>query len=185
MVMLATIGRWRAEDLDTLPDDGNKYEVVAGQLYVTPNGSIPHASVIHEFFHVLDAYVRTHGLGRTWLNIADLKFSPADRVMPDLAVIPRPEAGRETWDERDRPFLVMECLSRTTAWRDRAVKRTLYRGQGIPEYWIVDRWERTVTVVRPGQEDRVEKETLVWSPVGAAESLSIDLPALFRAALDG
>ena len=79
----------------------------------------------------------------------------------------------------------MECLSRSTQQRDCGPKRGLYRRWRIPNYWIVDRWDRVVTVVRPDAEDVTVGDSLIWHPDGAVAPLVIDLPALFREALDG
>ncbi len=70
-------------------------------------------------------------------------------------------------------------LSDSTRGRDPLLKREAYLRWGIPEYWIVDPEEREVTVVRPGQEDRVVGESLEWRPIEGSEPLVIDLDALF------
>jgi Uma2 family endonuclease len=74
-------------------------------------------------------------------------------------------------------------LSGTTRQRDRVQKRAFYRGVRIPDYWIVDRETRTVTVVRPDAGDEDVADRLAWHPEGAGEPLIVDVPGIFRQAL--
>jgi Uma2 family endonuclease len=81
-------------------------------------------------------------------------------------------------------MLVVEILSDGTSRRDHVQKRTFYVEVGIPEYWIVDGANRTVRVVQPRADDTVTSDMLTWRPAGVAESLVIDVRALFHDALD-
>jgi Uma2 family endonuclease len=175
---------WRPADLLRLPDDGNRYEVIEGQLFVTPAASMDHQRVLETLWEVVGSYVRAQKLGGAFFLPGDLHLDRKSQVIPDGMVIPFKGRRPRSWKTAAKPILVIECLSTSTRWRDRGVKRDLYRKRAIPEYWIVDRWERDVTVVRPNEEDRVEAKSLVWLPAGASAPLVIDLPALFRAALD-
>ena len=87
--------------------------------------------------------------------------------------------------QRRAGLLAVEVLSPSTARSDRVVKRPLYREERVPEYWIVDLDSRTIERSTP-DEPRPEllDERLDWSPEGATEHLTIDLPAYFARALD-
>jgi Uma2 family endonuclease len=89
-----------------------------------------------------------------------------------------------TWHDAARPVLVVEILSATTGHRDRGPKRELYMRAGIDEYWIVDHKRRSVRIVRRGEPDVEAADRVTWFPTGAGDPLVIDLPALFRGALD-
>ena len=89
----------------------------------------------------------------------------------------------ETWEQMPTPSLVVEILSRTTRRRDREQKRGFYLRIGVAEYWMVDRWSRSIHVVRPDVEDLVTETMLEWRPTGASEPLRIDVTAYFLEAL--
>jgi len=81
------------------------------------------------------------------------------------------------------PSLVVEILSRTTRVRDEAPKRDLYLRIGVEEYWMVDRWRRSVRVVRRDAADLVAESVLERRPAGGREALRIDVVAYFDEAL--
>jgi Uma2 family endonuclease len=102
-------------------------------------------------------------------------------LQPDISVI----LGRGMWDTEDwaglpKPALVVEILSPSTKHRDRGVKRAAYLRWGIPEYWIVDIEERSLTVVLPGRDDERVSDTLRWEPRADLPALQISLAELFR-----
>ncbi len=181
MGMAQSIIRWTADLLESLPDDGNRYEVIDGELFVTPAPSELHQDVVAELTARMRDYVRGVGLKAIFAPFA-VKFSKAREVQPDLLVVPA------RFDDKKRPFgkrgellLVVEVLSRTTSWRDHGIKRRVYQQQGVPEYWIIDARERTVERWRTKDTDsEVLTETLTWQPVAGADPLTIDLTALFR-----
>ena len=186
MLMVTTAGGWTADDLDLLPDDGNRYEVVEGELFVTPAPSRAHQAVSDEFHSRLREFVNSERIGRAFYAPGDVHFNRTNRAQPDIFVEPRTAAPQpKEWRDAPKPILVVEILSDSTAQRDLGSKRELYRRAGIAEYWIVDYQKRSVRVVRRGGPDVVAKDRLEWRPTGAAESLVIDLPALFAEALDG
>ena len=84
---------WTVERALALPDDGNRYEVLDGELFVTPSPTWGHQSAISAIHPVLRAYVRAHGLGWAMLSPADIVISPRRLVQPDLFVVPWREGG--------------------------------------------------------------------------------------------
>ena len=179
MAMPNTIAGWTVPDLYRLPDDGNTYELVRGELLVTPASSAQHQEVVSALTEVLFPYVAKQGIGRLHFPHSVVRVGLSSQVEPDLMV--RPVAAHPTvsWDEAPLPILVVEVTSGTTARRDRIQTRALYLEAGIPDYWIVDRQRRTITVVRAGSDDVELASELVWQPVGAVDCLAIDIQRLF------
>lgn len=170
--------QWTREDLARLPDDGNKYEVVRGELFVTPAPGLPHQEVIAALHESLMPYVRSNRLGRIHEARSVIVFEGSE-VEPDLFVLPTVSPIPTKWEDAPIPLLVVEVLSPTTHRRDRGAKRRLYLDAGVAEYWIVDAERRSIQVVKPGAADETVTGVLNWLPPGAREPLSLDLPAFF------
>jgi Uma2 family endonuclease len=176
---------WTAADLCEIPDDRNRYEIIDGELFVTPSPSMGHQGIAAELFVRLHAYLREQRLGNVYFAPADVHLSDDTVVEPDLFVVPLVEGRRpRSTEEVGRLLLVIEILSRSTARADRTVKRQKYQSEGVPEYWIVDGDARVVERWRP-EDDRPEiiSELLDWRPDSEHPALTIELPALFAVAL--
>ncbi|HSU96116.1 MAG TPA: Uma2 family endonuclease [Gemmatimonadaceae bacterium] len=172
---------WTAADLREIPDDRNRYEIIDGELFMTPSPSWSHQLLSQEIFRVLDPYVATHGIGQIIWAPADVEFADDTVVEPDLFVVPLVEGRKaRSWEDVGRLLVVIEILSQSTARADRTVKRRRYQSEGVPEYWIVDGNARVVERWRP-EDDRPEilADNLQWRPDLALPALVIDLPKLF------
>jgi Uma2 family endonuclease len=176
MAMANAVKRWTLQELHSLPDDGNKYELVRGELLVTPPPTLDHETIGARLTQILVPYVASHGLGLVYHPRAVLRFEGSE-VEPDLMV--RRAAPGADWDRAPIPILIVEILSSGTRRRDQEQKRELYLDAGVGEYWMVDPERRTITVVAAGRPDVVETETLAWSPPDAPSPLTIELAALF------
>jgi Uma2 family endonuclease len=176
MAVSLALKRWTLDELHSLPDDGNKYELVHGELFVTPPPSAPHQDIIARLLRVLDRYVEEQRLG--WVHTArSVIRRRGSETEPDLFVS---HALGPDWATTPTPVLVVEVLSRTTRRRDLNQKREYYlEDVGVPEYWIIDRESQTVTVARLALDDMVVADALQWHPRGATRPLSIDLGQLF------
>jgi Uma2 family endonuclease len=173
MAMALEAGQWTLEELHRLPDDGNKYELVRGELFVTPAPTPPHETVLARLHALLAPFVAEHRLGLVYRPRAVVQFDGSE-VEPDLMVrqtIP----DRTAWRDAPTPILVVEVASRTTARRDRNQKRQLYLDAGVAEYWIIDRLQRSLTIVRPGEPDVDVRGEFAWQPAGVVASLRIEL----------
>jgi Uma2 family endonuclease len=173
---------WTLEQLHRLPDDGNRYELIHGELFVTPAPSDGHQAIATVLNRILVPYVTKHRLGYV-VHPRSIVRVGGSEVEPDLMVRPGPLAQPDGWDAAPLPILVVEILSGVTVRRDRMQKRAFYLEIGVPEYWIVDRRDRTVRVVRPDRDDEVCTGSLTWQPASAADSLVIDVAELYREAL--
>ena len=177
---------WTAEMALALPDDGNRYEVLDGELFVTPAPSLLHQRAVLHLLLLLVPYVREHRLGEALASPADIEFSPKRLLQPDVFVAPDSPSGRgRTWRDISSLLLAVEVLSPTTARADRHKKRIIYQNQGVPEYWIVDLDARIVECWRPNdQRPEILADTLIWAPEPSSEPLVIDLPRFFADVLD-
>src|SRR4051812_1576529 len=139
MGMAHAAGGWTAEMVRALPDDGKRYEVIDGELFVTPPPSWRHGDAVLGLVERLTPYLRQHQLGHLKIAPQDVEFDLHNLVEPDLFVVPLVDGRRPLrWEEVRRLLLTIEILSPTTARADRLRKRTLYQREGVPEYWIVD-----------------------------------------------
>jgi Uma2 family endonuclease len=177
MHMALRTRRWKRADLDRMPDDGNRYEVIDGALFVSPPPSLRHERLHQLIARALAEYVEEQQLGELF-NGHHAVILGENHVEPDLTVWPPSSSRAKRWAEMPKPILVVEVTSRSTARRDQVVKRDLYQRAAIPEYWIVDGEARTIRVVTPAGE-RTESTTLRWHPANALTPLDIDLLKIF------
>jgi Uma2 family endonuclease len=137
--------RWHSADLELLPDNGNRYEIIDGELLVTRAPHWDHQNAILNLSVALVTWSRSSGLGR--VSVAPgVIFTDDDNVIPDLVWISNDRLARvldESGHLSAAPELVVEVLSAGTdnERRDREVKRKLYAIRGVQEYWIID-WRR-------------------------------------------
>ena len=181
MHMASKTKRWTLADLRTLPDDGNTYELIDGELLVTPAPSTQHEEMAALLAEIMQPYVVRESLGRVYRPRAVLQ-RPDEQAEPDL-MIRRPIPRGASWLDAPTPFLVVEITSPTTKRRDLVQKREFYIAAGVPEYWIVDAEQRCVRVIRPGTPDVIERTVLRWAPARADGALELDLERFFRDAL--
>lgn len=148
--------RWTTDDLDVFPlEDGKRYEIIDGELYVSTQPSYQHQRVSGRLFRALDAWDDQTGAGE--VNTAPgVIFAIDDAVAPDVVWISRerlPSVLGRDGKLHAAPDLVVEVLSPGSAnqKRDRDIKLRLYNVRGVLEYWIVDWIGRRVEVYRREQ----------------------------------
>ena len=178
--------RWTVADLDDLPDDGNRYEVIDGELFVTPSPSLRHQDAVGCLHLLLSGYLDVEQVGHPYVSPGEIVFSPHRGVQPDVFVIPLIDGRRpESFRDVTRLLLAVEVLSPSTARADRVAKRTLYRDVGVPEYWIVDLDARTIERSTPGNpRPEILVDRLEWHPDGATQPMVVDVEAYFATVLD-
>ncbi len=183
MVMVADTSVWTPERVLALPEDGNRYEVIDGELLVTPTPRYDHQLAVVALFRVLDPYVATNLLGTLLCVGGDIQLDETSLVQPDLFLIP-PGPRPRRWKDVRSLRLAVEILSPGTARADRTIKRLCYLRNGIPEYWIVDLDSRLVERWRPGDErPEILSDRMLWEPEPNIEPLAIDLTAYFTETL--
>ena len=174
---------WTYDEYARLPDDGNRYEVIDGEVLVTPSPSPTHQHILLRLSLALHVYVEHEGLGVVLPDV-DLLFVEGQFLRPDLLFMPTSRrAGITSRGVEQAPGLVVEILSPSSGSVDRVKKPRRYRDFGVPEYWVVDPEERVVWVWRFAQgatdAERVA-EQLTWRPEGASAELVLTTEELFR-----
>jgi Uma2 family endonuclease len=173
---------YTADLVRALPEDGRRYEVVHGELLVTPAPRAWHQEIVTRLLVVLTDYLARHPAGHVLQSPADISWSDDTLVQPDVFVVALEEARTLDWRQMKTLLLAVEVLSPSTARADRFTKRRLYQERGVPTYWIVDPDRRCVEVWTPEAAfPAVEWEAVTWWPAGAEEELTLRLEELFRA----
>jgi len=173
---------YTAEMVRALPDDGKRYEVVHGELLVTPAPRLWHQELVARLLLALRGYVADAAQDlHVFASPADISWSDDTLVQPDVFVIPRSEARTLDWRHIQDLRLVVEILSPSSTRADRFTKRRLYQERLVPVYWVVDGDARTVEIWAPDASlPSIERERLVWRPVGAQRVFTLRLEELFR-----
>lgn len=172
---------YTADMVRALPEDGNRYEVVYGELLVTPAPRLWHQVLVKRLSLALETYLRQHPVGELLISPADISWGPDVLVQPDVFVVPVDEARTLAWSRIRTLMLVAEVASPSSARGDRFVKRLRYRQAGVPVYWVVDGDRRSVEIWTPGDDfPTVERERLAWHPAATAHPFTLALEDLFR-----
>lgn len=178
--MPATRITWH--DVLTMPEDGNRYEAIGGELYVTPPPKNRHQWILTNLLIALVDLLMKPGHGRVFTAPIGVEFPGSDEgVQPDILFVSKQRLAIVTEDWiRGAPDLVIEILSPSTARRDRTVKRELYRRHGVAEYWIVDPDAKQVELWRFAAAAEPERRT-ERVPVRLGEQTvgEIDLASIF------
>ncbi len=175
-------GAWRSSDLDFLPENETRYEIIDGELFMSRSPHWHHQRAASKFFRALDEWCEVNGLGQA--NITPgIPFSEANDVIPDVAWISNERlahlldgAGHLT----GAPELVVEVISPgfIQEQRDREIKRRLYEMQGVREYWIADWRLRQVEIYR-----RVQGSLRLVATLLAEDTLTSPLLPGFQCAI--
>jgi Uma2 family endonuclease len=134
---------WSYARWEQLPDDGHRYEVIDGVLYMTTAPSSYHQWIVQQLFLALHAQLIRPGVGVAFLAPIGVLMPGCDPVQPD-AVVVRAEHRAIIVDKRIRgvPDLLIEVLSPSSVETDTEIKRRAYARAGVPEYWIIRPAER-------------------------------------------
>jgi Uma2 family endonuclease len=181
MPMVLPAAYTTADAVRAMPDDGNRYEVVWGELLVSPSPRPAHQRMVVRLTVALSTYCERLGDLETMVSPADISWSDDTLVQPDVFVVPRAEAADGAWAAVRTLLLVVEILSPSTARHDRFTKRRLYQEQGIPTIWLVDLEAACVEVWTPAAvRPVIVHGTLTWHAPGAAQPLQLDVGELLR-----
>jgi Uma2 family endonuclease len=170
---------WTRDEVLALPEDGNRYELVDGELLVTPSPRWLHQRAVGVLFRLLDDYLTRHRFATAMMSPADLDLRARQVVQPDVFVVNG--IGDRDWKEVGIPLLVAEVLSPSREAFDREVKRKRFQRSGVPTYWIVDVDQEIVEEWTPDiSAPRLLSTRLVWAPNDQVPAFEVDLPAYFR-----
>ena len=138
-------------DLDSLPEDGNRYELIEGELFVSRAPSLTHQQIVFRFLLALGNHLEKNPIGKVWPGPGVI-FSDFSGVIPDIIYISNERLDKIASGDRvaGAPDLVIEILSPgvENERRDRQAKRQLYGKYGVKEYWIVDSQKATIQIYR-------------------------------------
>jgi len=148
MMAIPQLKVWTYDDYAALPDDGTRYEVIAGELIALSSPRTRHQMIVTEITMQLYIFARASQLGTVLVAPTDVVLSPFDVVQPDVLFIAAEHAEIITeMNVQGPPDLCVEILSPGTSGRDLRQKRDLYARFGVREYWIVDPDTEHVTVL--------------------------------------
>jgi Uma2 family endonuclease len=182
--MSAAVPRYTAAEIRRFPDDRLRYEVIRGELFVTPAPGTWHQRAVLELARRLQDYLEAYGLGEALPAPFEVEFTDDSAVQPDIIAILEPQRDRLTTKHfHGPPALVVEIVSYSSKRTDRLQKQRLYREEGVPEYWVVDIEQRHVERWGPtaGQPELLTT-TVAWQPHPDIEPLRIDLLPFFAKA---
>jgi Uma2 family endonuclease len=138
-------------DLEAMPEDGNRYEVIEGELFVSRAPGLTHQVVSGNIFFLIRSYLEQNPIG-TVVSTPGLILSDYSGVIPDIVFFSHESGERIVSSERltSAPDLVIEILSpgSENIRRDRVAKRQLYGKHGVPEYWLLDIEKQVLEVYR-------------------------------------
>ena len=168
------------EDYVNLPDDGNRYEIIDGELYVNPAPNTKHQRVLRNLFIALATFVKAHKLGEAFVAPFDVVMSDDDVVQPDILFISTERMSVVTKaNVQGVPDIAIEILSEGTRRKDETTKLKRYEKFGVQEYWIADPEDDTVRILRlSGKKyERIIVGGKVTSPL--LPGFSVTLKAIF------
>jgi len=175
--------RWTYAEYARLPNDGNRYEVLDGEVLVTPSPGTRHQWTAAELFFLLREYVRANHIGEMFWAL-DVLFVEGQYLCPDMTYVPNTQRGGLT----DRgvegvPGLVVEVVSPGSVRIDRVKKPARYADFGIPQYWVVDRDHRGIWIwdfELGATEPRLETERVTWQPEPTVPALEFAVPPVLE-----
>jgi Uma2 family endonuclease len=183
--------RWTTEEvrrlIDARPGMSPRYELVDGELLVTPAPSHRHQRMILRLALRVQPYLVRHAIGEVFLGPAELTLATGEIYEPDLFVVPAADRRNPAMgDALIRPLLVCESLSPGSARYDRITKRRSFQRNAVPEYWIIDGDARAFEVWHPMDErPALVDDRLVWTPVTGIEPFELDVRDFFSSVEDG
>jgi len=174
-------GQWTYEDYLDLPDDGYRYEVIWGELYMTPAPGTGHQLTSGELEFALREFVKKNDLGIVLDAPCDVLLEPGGTpVEPDILFIAKERRHIITpKNVNGAPDLIIEILSPSNPEHDRERKFKLYQQSGVPEYWMADPEAKAIEVfVHQGNHyallGRFESGQQATSKVLAGFSVAVD-----------
>lgn len=174
---------WTYADLEAMPEstNGDRYEIIDGELIVTPSAVPFHQLVQIRLSFQFDQAALIDNAGVVLNAPVDIVFAPKQVAIPDLVFVRRERLhiiGAKAIEAA--PDIVVEVLSPSTRRRDLGAKQRLYAAFGVPEYWIADPKHHTlaVLVLRDGRyEPLPQTDGVAHSTV--LPDLAVDVAALF------
>ncbi len=188
--MPASARTWTVEEVREMQEEDRawpRYELIDGELIVTPGPEIIHAEAFGDLLFALGQYLKGQRGAKVLFSSSDLELVPGSLVQPDVFVYPRSTEHRvREWNDIKRLLVAIEITSATTGQVDRGIKRRFYARSGVvAEYWVVDVDARVIERTRGGAEQpEILDRTLEWHFDGASEPFVLDVQAFFAGVHD-
>lgn len=182
---LESARRWTAREVRRLIADQPlatpRYELVDGELLVTPSPGPAHQQAVALLLVALSHYLERERIGNALTSPSDIELEPEDVRQPDIYVLPATEwkrVIREGFPAHEL-LLAVEVLSPSSGHHDRVRKRPGYQ-RHVPEYWIVDVDARLIERWRPDDaRPEIITDRVTWTPAGAMSSFVLELSEFF------
>ncbi len=177
--------KYSYEDYMKIPDDGKRYEILNGELIMSPSPTTLHQRVVGKLFTELKIFVEKNNLGEVFISPYDVILNDNDIVQPDIIFMSNENVNIITDENiKGSPDLLVEILSPSTGYYDLVEKKDIYEKSGIKEYWIVDPQKKWIEVYSLKQHkyylfNRIEKKGKIKSMV--LNSLDLDIHKIFEA----
>jgi Uma2 family endonuclease len=160
------------DDYAELPDDGKRYELVDGELEVSPAPPTAHQIASMNLSAMLHAFVKANGLGRVLAAPIDVVFAETTILQPDIVYVRAERQSIVTSRGIEgAPDLVVEIVSSSSLRRDRTTKPALYARFGVGQYWVADPGKRAIELY--------EREAGAYRLVAQESGAVVIRPALF------
>jgi Uma2 family endonuclease len=176
-----------AEDYYNLPDNGMRYWLIEGELYMAPAPNLYHQTISGNLEFILRSYLEQNPLGIVLHAPVDVVFHGESIWQPDIFVVLN--ANRHILKEQrceGVPDFIVEILPPNHRELDLHTKKTIYARQGVTEYWVIDPESKEISIYR-FDENMIEPVTQTKSPAKATSplfpGLTIELDAIFRPAM--
>ena len=182
MVMATAVPHYTADEVRQFDDPRLRFEVIRGELFVSPAPGLPHQLLVVDLIRLLSDHLDQHHLGFVLPGPFEVQLADDSAVQPDVLVI---LSGRGPQPTRERlygpPSLVIEIISYSSKRTDRLQKRLLYLEEGVSEYWVVDSDLKQLERWRAGdQSAEILKDEVTWQPAPGVPPLRIALRQLFE-----
>ena len=186
MGMPAIRRHWTTADVRGLMDEARawpRYELIGGELIVTPSPGGRHQYAVTELLFLVTSYLRGTSIGIAFASPADLEMESGTITQPDVFVVPAGGAVSDDdfrWSHVTRLLIAIEVISPGSVRTDRVTKREYYMNVGVPDYLIVDVDARMIERWSQGRDTPdVLRDRLEWHPAGASAPLIISVPEFF------
>ncbi|CAN5327491.1 Uma2 family endonuclease [soil metagenome] len=178
MGMALTTPIYTVEDLESFPEDGNRYELLEGMLLVTPAPSQLHQLIATRLSAALIAAL---GPDRARVAAPGVIVRPTrTQLEPDILAYPPHWPIRSRWVEVTEHWLAVEVFSPSSRIYDRDYKRRAYLEIGVREVWLVDLDDETVEVSRVNGSGEVVRTVVEWAVPDGGAVVSVDVREMFR-----
>lgn len=179
MTIMATKGTATIEDLMKIPKDGMKYELVDGEILVSPAG-MRHSEIALRIGALIWEFLRTHPVGRVYSENVGIQFPSGNVRSPDVTFVRNeklPDGQSPDTYGKVIPDLAVEVLSPNDRMREVGRKIGEFFENGVPLVWLVDPAQQTVTIYRSlsNAEQRTVNDTIDAEPVLPGFSVPVRL----------